>query len=227
MSAAKTKRPPEVPLDAPLPGTDALSDVVLGALQDDRCTVTYQAGDVLIEEGDTSASLFILLRGRLKVYACNARGREVVYNVLEPGEFFGELCLDGGPRTASVSATEPSVCVVVQRDELRSFIASHPEVAEQVIMKLIGRVRHVTQHVKSLALDNVHERVAALLQQLGADAKGAIGTPFRITQREMALRVGATREMVNHVMRELMASGHIEKRGRGQLALLRSLLPEA
>lgn len=226
MSAAKSKHPPEVPLDAPLPGTDALSDVVLSALQDDRCTVTYQAGDVLIEEGDTSASLFILLRGRLKVYACNLRGREVVYNMLEPGEFFGELCLDGGPRTASVSATEPSVCVVVQRDELRSFVASHPEVAEQVIMKLIGRVRHVTQHVKSLALDNVHERVAALLQQLGTDAQGNPGHPFRITQREMALRVGATREMVNHVMRELMVSGHIEKRGRGELVLLRSLQPE-
>ncbi|MCB1553526.1 MAG: Crp/Fnr family transcriptional regulator [Xanthomonadales bacterium] len=226
MPAAKTRRPPQVPLDAPVPGSDALSDMVLASLQDDRCTLSFQPGDVLMEEGDTSASLFILLRGRLKVFACNARGREVVYNVLEPGEFFGELCLDGGPRTASVRATEPSVCVVVQRDELRGFIASHPEVAEQLIMKLIGRVRHVTQHVKSLALDNVHERVAALLQQLGTGPGGLIGQPFRITQREMALRVGATREMVNHVMRELMASGHIVKRGRGELVLMQSLLPD-
>jgi CRP/FNR family cyclic AMP-dependent transcriptional regulator len=89
----------------------------------------YERGEVLFEEGERSESFYILLAGELKVFTRGDNGRELVYNLLRPGEFFGELFLDGGPRSASVKATCPSQCVVVGPGEFREFLRSHPEFA--------------------------------------------------------------------------------------------------
>src|SRR6188768_3842570 len=96
-----------------------LSENLLSTLSTRGDLRTYGRGERLITEGETSDSIFILVAGELKVFTCDERGRELVYNVLRPGEFFGELFLDGGPRSASVKASCTSICVVVGPDEFR------------------------------------------------------------------------------------------------------------
>lgn len=200
---------------------DALADLLRAHLPGQHPIRAFAAGELLIREGDTSASLFILVSGRLKVFGRDERGREVVYNLIEQPELLGELCLDGGPRSASVVALEPSRCIVVERADLQRFLAAHPAIAELLVMKLIGRVRHATQQIKSLALDSVYARVIALLHALAETQGDCHVVPNALTQQEIALRVGATREMVNQVMRQLRDGGYVRKNPRGLLELLK------
>src|SRR5262245_45553566 len=89
----------------------------------------YQKNSVIINEGEIGESLFVLLQGRVKVYSTDAEGREITYNVVEQGDYFAEMWLDGGPRSASVMTLEPSVCSVVGRAALRDHLAAEPEFA--------------------------------------------------------------------------------------------------
>ena len=138
----------------------------------------YPAQAVLINEGDATDSLFILLSGRVKVYSTNADGKEVVITIHGAGEYVGELALDGGVRSASVMTLEPTTCSVVSGASLREFIAAHPDFASHLIRKLIRSVRQATESVKSLALEDVYARVVRLLAELsdpvdGGAARGA------------------------------------------------------
>ena len=203
--------------------TSLLSDHLLTRLSVRGDVHTYARGEVLITEGDASDALFILLSGELKVYTTDAREREFVYNVIRPGEFFGELFLDGGLRSASVKAVTTSLCVVVGRDALRGFMKTYPEFAERLVLKLIGRVRHATEQTRSLAFDGAHDRTIALLKSRVEEEGGVRMIREGITQQDIADRIGATREMVNYVLRGLLASGHLVRREDRRLVLMRDL----
>lgn len=171
------------------------------------------AGELLFEEGDTSDTLYILLSGQLKVFTFGANGREVVYNVLEPGELLGEMFLDGEPRSASVKATMPCECLVVPGDGIRDLLRAHPDFAEFMVVNLISRLRQTTRKVRSLALEGVYERTVALLDDVAVGEGAMRRLPAKLTQGEIAGRIGATREMVNHVLRDLERGGFIVKSG--------------
>jgi CRP/FNR family cyclic AMP-dependent transcriptional regulator len=203
-----------------------LSDGLLATLSARGDLKTFPRGELLITEGDSSDSLFILIAGELKVFTRDTRGRELVYNVLRPGEFFGEMFLDGGPRSASVKAVSTSVCAVVGQDEFRCFMKEYPEFAESLVLKLIARVRRATEQTRSLALHGVYERVVALLNELAQpDGQGGRAIDNFLTQQEIADRIGATREMVNQVLRNLTVAGYLI-RGEGRRMLITRALPE-
>ena len=124
----------------------------------------YLAGEVLFHEGDSSDGLYMVLRGRVKVYATNAGGRVIVYNTLGPGEILGELSLDGGRRSASVKAVTDVECTVMTNRAARELMRLRPEFADQILTNLITRVRQATHMTRSIALDGVPERVIALLE---------------------------------------------------------------
>jgi CRP/FNR family cyclic AMP-dependent transcriptional regulator len=123
----------------------------------------YPKNAVIISEGDVSNTFFILLSGRVKVYASDEDSREVVLRTHGPGEYFGEMILDGRPRSASVMTTEPTSLVVIQKEKFRDFVREHPDFSIHLIEQLIGRVRMLTDNVKSLALMDVYGRVARLM----------------------------------------------------------------
>jgi CRP/FNR family cyclic AMP-dependent transcriptional regulator len=199
-----------------------LSDDLLEDLSTRGDIRTFARGHLLIEEGERSDSLYILISGELKVFTRDPRGRELIYNVLRPGEIFGEMFLDGGPRSASVKAVCTSMCVVIAPDTFREFMRNYPEFAEFLVVKLISRVRHATEQVKSLALNGVYERAVALLNELAVNegSERAIGPT--VTQQEIADRIGATREMVNHILRDLMRGGFVV-RDKRRLVLAKEL----
>ncbi|MES3015185.1 MAG: Crp/Fnr family transcriptional regulator [Pseudomonadota bacterium] len=181
----------------------------------------YPARAVIINEGDSADTLFIVLNGRVKVYAANAAGKEVIITTHGPGEYVGELALDGGVRSASVMTMEPTTCSLVTAANLRAFIVAHPDFAQHLIHKLILRVRQATDSVKSLALQDVYGRVVGLLQQLAPGDDSALRVlPQRLTQQDIAERVGSSREMVSRVFKDLIAGGYLNT-DAGRITLLK------
>lgn len=207
------------------PTPDLLGDVLLREIAHRGSVRSYAAHAVLVTEGDASDALYILLAGRVKVYGAGVDGREIVYGVQGVGEYFGELTLDGGPRSASVMTLAPTTCAVVNGGEVRDFLAHHPDFALHLVKKLIALVRSSTEHVKSLALEDVYGRIARLLRTLAQESAEAGGLPMvpeRLTQQDIAERVGASREMVSRIFKPLVEGGYVEQR-RGRIVLLRKL----
>ncbi len=182
----------------------------------------YPANAVLIHEGDQADSVYIVLSGRVKVYATHAEGREVVIATHGAGEYVGELSLDGGVRSSSVMTLEPTTCSVVSAGDLRQFIAAHPDFASHLILKLIRSVRQATESVKSLALEDVYARVIRLLNDLSDPVGGGPQRRVRekLTQQDIADRVGASREMVSRIFRDLTVGGYMAVEA-GRIAVLK------
>ena len=170
---------------------------------------TYAKNAVVVSEGDSSDSVYVILEGRVKIYASDEDGHEVVFGTQGPGEYFGELVLDEGPRSASVITLAKSRFLVVSKQQLRELIAANPEFALNMMKKLITRVRALTASVKSLALMDVYGRVARLLVELAERKDEALVIDGRFTQQDLASRVGASREMVGRVLKDLTDGGYL------------------
>ena len=170
---------------------------------------TFPRHTVLINEGDVGDALYVVLAGRVKVFSSNEAGREFVIDFHGPGEYVGEMTLDGAPRSASVVTVEPTTCAVVGRAQFRDFILAHPDFAMHLIERLIRRIRVTTGNLKSLALSDVYGRLVRLLNALVQDVEGKAVVPERLTQQEIADRVGASRDMIGKLMKDLVAGGYL------------------
>lgn len=184
----------------------------------------YPKNAILINEGEVGDSLYIVLSGRVKVFASNAAGREVVIAFHGAGEYVGEMSLDGSPRSASVMTTEPTTCTIVNRANFREFILAHPDFALHLVEKLIQRVRLTTANVKSLALEDVYGRVVKLLLTLAVERDGALIVPEKMTQQDIAERVGASRDMISRLFKDLVAGGYLSIQER-QITILKKPPP--
>jgi CRP/FNR family cyclic AMP-dependent transcriptional regulator len=203
----------------------ALDATMLEAIAAHGNVRRYPANTVLVTEDDRSDAIYILLEGRVRAYGSADDGREIVYGHLGPGEYFGEMTLDGGPRSASVMTVAPTRVVIVPGAEVREFLSQHPDFAMHLLQRLIGRVRSLTEQTKSLALEDVYGRLARLLRkeaQALADEPGVLLLPERLTQQEIGDRIGASREMVSRVLKPLLEGGYVQMRG-GRIALLKKL----
>jgi CRP/FNR family cyclic AMP-dependent transcriptional regulator len=182
----------------------------------------YAKGVVVISEGDRSDSLYVILQGKVKIYASDSDGREVVFGTQGPRSYFGELILEEGPRSASVMTLEKSRFIVVPREQLLRLVAENPEIALNVMRKLITLVRELTAKVKSLALMDVYGRVARLLLDLAERREGTLVIEGHYTQQDLASRVGASREMVGRVLKDLADGGYLSMQ-RSRIVILRDL----
>jgi CRP/FNR family cyclic AMP-dependent transcriptional regulator len=181
----------------------------------------YPPHTVLITEDDAADTLYVILSGRVKVYASNESGKDVILSVLSAGDLVGELAIDGSARSASVMTLEPTSCAVVSGADLRAFIVAHPDFARHLIVKLIGRIRRLTGRVKSLALEDVYGRVVALLQaESEPDGERHRIVTQRMTQQDIAEQVGSSREMVSRIFKELTVGGYLAVDG-GRIRILK------
>jgi len=175
---------------------------------------TYPKNTVFITEGDSSDSLFVILSGRVKVFISDTEGHEMILDTQGPGEYVGEMALDGKPRSASVMTLEPTTFSVVAREPIREAIKKDPDFALDMISKIIDRARLATNSVKDLALLDVYGRVARLLLNMAVETNGKLEIPEKLTQQEIAERVGASRDMVSRIFRDLTAGGYITVESR-------------
>jgi CRP/FNR family cyclic AMP-dependent transcriptional regulator len=181
-------------------------------------------GAMLIHEGDVGDTLHIILSGRLRAFSVGDKDREITYGVYGPGEYLGEMSLDGGRRSASVIALEASVCSVVTRRTLEAFIAERPAFAFELLAKVIHRARMATVSARQLALNDVYGRLKLLLDALACAplADGSRALAERLTHQEMASRLGCSREMVSRLMKDLERGGYLRDEG-AQRVLTRAL----
>ena len=184
----------------------------------------YPKNAVIVTESDETDSLYVMLSGKARVYVSDEKGREVALNQLGPGEYFGEVTLDGGPRSASVMALEECRCAVMRRAELTAFIERNPGFALHLVRKLAHRVRDLTENVRSLALMDVYGRVARLLLELAEERDGKLVVAEPLTHKEIASRVGASREMISRIFSDLADGGYVRKED-GQLVIARKPPP--
>jgi CRP/FNR family cyclic AMP-dependent transcriptional regulator len=170
---------------------------------------SFRRGTLLIQEGDRGDTLFIVRSGRLRAYAADPNGKEITLGIYGAGEYVGEMSLDGSPRSASVMTVEPTTCAVVSRAHFREFILAHPDFALHLIEMLIQRVRVATENVKSLALTDVYGRLVRLLLSLAVERDGRLLVPEKLTQQDIAERVGASRDMISRLMKDLVGGGYL------------------
>lgn len=186
-----------------------LREEELRALSREGVARAFPKQTVIVSEGDETDSLYIILSGRVKVFLSDQEGREIVLGTQGPGEYFGEMVLDGGPRSASVMTLEASRFAVIPKNKFRDFVLSHPGFSLHLIEKLIRRTRALTESVKSLALMDVYGRVARLLLALAVPEDGRFVIEERLTQQDIASRVGASREMISRILKDLSIGGYI------------------
>jgi CRP/FNR family cyclic AMP-dependent transcriptional regulator len=175
---------------------------------------SYPKNTVFITEGDSSDSVFVILAGRVKVFLSDTEGHEMILDTQGPGEYVGEMALDGKPRSASVMTLESTTFSVVARDPIREAIRRNPDFALDMISKIIDRARLATSSVRDLALLDVYGRVARLLLNMAVEVNGKLEIPDKLTQQEIAERVGASRDMVSRIFRDLTAGGYISVESR-------------
>lgn len=191
------------------PLIDQIGDPMVRELAARGGVRNFPKNAVIINEGERGDSLFVILAGRVKVYVSDDDGREMVLDSHGPGDYVGEMSLDGRPRSASVMTLEPTTCAVVTRDDLRTAIASNPDIAMALISTLIDRARIATDNVKNLALMDVYGRVARLLLSLAKEDNGKLVIPEKMTQQDIADRVGASRDMISRIFKDLTIGGYV------------------
>jgi CRP/FNR family cyclic AMP-dependent transcriptional regulator len=201
-----------------------LDEAALRELAPNGTSRVFPARAVILNQGDDTRSFYVLLSGRVKAYLTDEQGRELVVNTIEAGDYFGELVLDGGPRAASVMTLEPCRVYVIPQSDLERLIAAHPEFSRDLVERLIGKVRELTQMVLDLALKDVYSRFLRYVTEHAVDEDGVRIVPERLTQHEIAARIGGSREMVSRIVRDLSEGGYIAVDGK-RIRILRKLPP--
>jgi CRP/FNR family cyclic AMP-dependent transcriptional regulator len=205
----------------PAQALSAVPDVLM-ALAKDGHPRRYRKRAVIISEGDLGASLYILLEGSVRIYTQDEQERELDFGVLDAGAIFGEMALEGGTRTASVEAASDCLCAEIPYALLRKRVAENPDFAFFLISTLIGRSRSAVESAKNLALKTVYQRVIELLERESVQEGGLTLIPRRMSQQELANMVGASRDMVSKIFKDLLLGEYISIDQR-QIVILRNL----
>ncbi|NUR59104.1 MAG: Crp/Fnr family transcriptional regulator [Catenulispora sp.] len=176
-------------------------------------------GELLFHEGDPGDSLYVVLRGKIKLGRTSGDGRENLVAVLGPGEMFGELSLfDPGPRSAGATALVDSTLLGLSSDELTPWLASRPDVARALLRAIARRLRRTNDSMSDLVFSDVPGRVAKALLDLsarfGTPAEDGIHVAHDMTQEELAQLVGASRETVNKALADFAGRGWLRLEAR-------------
>ena len=195
-----------VPLFSLLTVTQA--EVISGAVTKQR----YKRGEVLVEQGQKSNALAILLTGRAREVSADSRGREVILATLGPGDYIGEMSIiDNEPHSATVRAEVQTDVLLLGRADFARCLAENASMSLVVMRGLVKRLRHADRKIESLALLDVYGRVAhALLEFAVQDAHGQWIIREKISRQDLAKMVGASREMVSRVMKDLEERAFIQ-----------------
>jgi len=184
-------------------------------------------GSVIMGAGDQIDSLYIVISGRLKVMMGDSEGKEVILSLIGPGEFFGEMGLiDDSPRSASVVTIEPCELLSLSKRDFKKSLAENFEMCMAVMRGLVRRLREADRKIGSLALLDVYGRVARLLLDMSEDVNGQKMVTRRLPKQDIAKMIGASREMVSRVMKDLQLGGYIEVRGSTIVLRDTILLPD-
>jgi CRP/FNR family cyclic AMP-dependent transcriptional regulator len=201
-----------------LPIFDSLSDERLAPIVKAAVLRSAPRGTTVLRAGDQSDthndSVYLILVGSLKVLISDEQGREAILSMLGAGELFGEMgAIDDHPRSASVVAVESSELVVIAKSDFKRCLAENFDVSLYIMRSLVRRLRSADRNIESLALMDVYGRVARTLLDMAETHNGQSVVKRKISKQDIAKMIGASREMVSRVMRDLHDRGLITEIG--------------
>ena len=180
----------------------------------------FRRGELVVELCRKSNALFILLNGRARVLTADARGREVILAVLESGDYVGEMSLiDNDPHSATVRCEIQTDMLILGRPDFQRCLPEHSTLSYAILRGLVRRLRHADRQIESLALLDVYGRVARTLLEMSEEINGVKTIRNKVSRQDMAKVVGASREMVSRVMKDLEERGVIETQDNGAVII--------
>lgn len=181
----------------------------------------FKRGETIVEQGKKSNALFIILTGRARVFTADARGREVILANMNPGDYIGEMSLiDNEPHSASVRAEIQTDVLMLGRTDFARCLPENSSMAYTVMKNLVQRLRSADRKIESLALMDVYGRVArSLIEAAHTDEQGRTTIRDKVSRQDLAKMVGASREMVSRVMKDLEDRGYIETLVNGSVVI--------
>jgi len=204
-----------------VPLFSSFSDHQLAALFPAIQHRSYPRHSFMLRAGEKSDALYIILSGRAKIVIDDGEGREVTLTTIGPSEFFGEMSLiDDKPRSASVEALDQCEVLYISKAAFMTCLKDNFEVAMMILRAVVTRLREADEKIASLALMDVHGRVARLIMDLAKEVND--NWVVDTGSEEMARMVGASREMVSRVLKEMRDSGLIRRDKRKIIVLDRA-----
>ncbi|MGD8514397.1 MAG: Crp/Fnr family transcriptional regulator [Granulosicoccaceae bacterium] len=187
-----------------------LTDEELAAIAEITTRRSYPKNAIIINEGDDTDSLYLILSGKVKIVLSDEDGKEVIISILEPGDYFGELSLiDSEPRSARVVTMGDCQFSIIHKSDFNNVLDSNPGLVRNLLSGLTKRLRAANKNIESLALMDVYGRVARTLLQFAKDVDGKKIITEKLTQKDIAHMVGASREMVSRIFKDLTIGGYI------------------
>ena len=203
-----------------------LSDKELDTIRAVAAEKSYPKNAVVLTEGEMGDSLYMIMTGKVKVFIGDEEGREIILKILGPGDFFGEMSMiDKQPRSASVTTIEASMFLVLSHAAFERCVEQAPRIANMVMRVLAQRVREADRKIGTLALMDVYGRVASTLLELSVYSNGKLMVGEKLSQQDLANMVGASREMVNRILKDLSERGFISIESKSITIINRELPP--
>ena len=204
--------PPSADFLKSIPYFSPLSSGEVESIRRQTLELSFSSGEILFLEGEPCRGLYLVRSGKIRIFKTSREGREQVLRIAKRGESFNDVPIfDGGPNPASASALEPSGVYLFPKEAILSLFASCPQ-ALAFLKVFAARLRHLTSLVEDLSFRSVVNRLARLLLELAVVEGGTAPVP-RLTQDEMAARVGSVRDVVGRALKALEAAGAIRMEG--------------
>ncbi len=197
-----------------------LSEADVGLVMQIAQKRRHEGRRVIVRQGDADGDLYAVLRGHLKVTACDRHGHEIVMSLMQPGDVFGEIAfLDGGARSATVTSLDSCELLVIRRADFLLLLRRVPTISMALLNVMAKRIRRLSESAQDSAFLDVKSRLAKrlvdLADQFGTPlGSGQVALKVRLSQQELGDMVQATRESVNKCLREWAKEGIIQQNGR-------------
>ncbi len=173
--------------------------------------ISCPKNSLVISQGDKNRSLFIVIEGRLKVFAIDDEGNQTIFTFFNSNDYFGELSLlDGEPRSASVSAVEDSKVLKLDQEKLREFIEKYPEVCWPLFKSLTSQIRKMDETICTLTSKDTYGRLIQVIRNESTEQQDGTLMTQKITHQELADMIGSSREMVSRLLKALKQGGYID-----------------
>ena len=219
--STRERQPPTVGLLHGLPLFTQLSDAHANFLATRSAIQAYARGARVVAQGQSDNSVFIMISGKAYAMRTGSNGRDLLQQVLERGDHFGEMCLiDGEPHTATVRCVTPCRILVIDGQDFNQCLMNSPALSQTLTQSLVSRLRQANRRITSLALQDVRDRVISQLNEVSEVQDGARVLRQSVSRTELAQRVGASREMVSRILKSLTRAGVIVTRPDGSMHLV-------
>lgn len=192
---------------------NSLAPEILSELSEGMNLISYERGEVVFWQDDPGAGLYLLRKGTVKLFKLSPQGREMIMGIMEQGATFNEVpVFDGGPNPVNVATLDECEMWLVRPEPIRAAMERHPEMCRAVVQNLSKNLRQLVNVIEELSFYQVTNRLARLISTLPGEQLAGEGP--RLTQDQIAARLGTVREVVARALRELERSGaiHLQRR---------------